>query len=103
MNQQMWDRVAQFMASQTPKTGPIGAEASNPSGLNPVIWAQKMTKDNNPETFINTFERTAAVADWPETQWSAILIPSPMTHLYQAIWRWRKHWTGSYNYFTGQA
>lgn len=34
-----------------------------------------MTKDDDPEAFLNAFERMATVARWPETQWAVMLIP----------------------------
>lgn len=35
----------------------------------------KMTKDDDPEAFINSFERMAITAIWPRSQWAAILTP----------------------------
>lgn len=34
-----------------------------------------MSKEDDPEAFINAFERMAVAAGWLEAQWSAILIP----------------------------
>lgn len=39
-----------------------------------VVRAQKMTPNDDPEAFINAFERITIAAGWPTMQWSAILI-----------------------------
>lgn len=34
-----------------------------------------MTPDNDPEAFLNAFQRTAEMASWLESQWVAVPIP----------------------------
>lgn len=64
-NQQMWDRVAQLIMVEqqaTPK-----ATTASPTGphLPSGVRAQKMMPKDDPETFMNAFERTAVAAGWP--------------------------------------
>lgn len=82
-NQRLWDRVAQFPVSQTLMVVLAGTSTANPIPMSGVR-AQKMTPNNDPEAFINAFERTAVMAGWPLAQWSTILIPCPIRPAQQA-------------------
>lgn len=57
----MWDWVAQLITAQ--------------QQLGCWVRAQKMMPKDDPEAFVNAFEQTAVAAEWPPSQWSAILIP----------------------------
>lgn len=39
-----------------------------------AIRILKMTSNNDPELFLNSFEQSALAAGWPEDQWVSILI-----------------------------
>lgn len=67
VNQQMWDRVTQFVSTQAAESGATDETAAQST----VIWAQKMTKDDDPESFINTFEQTTIVTGWAVTSCKA--------------------------------
>lgn len=74
INQQMWDRVAQLVAFQQQASAPMAPAMTGPQLLSGVR-AQNMTPEDDPEAFINSFERTAVADRWPPAPWSAILIP----------------------------
>lgn len=44
-----------------------------------------MTKADDPEAFINAFERTASAAGWPEFQWAMVLISCLIGAAQQAV------------------
>lgn len=44
------------MVTQVPKSGLAGGGVPSTRGPNPVIWVQKMTQEDDPETFINAFK-----------------------------------------------
>lgn len=68
-------------AHGSPITHPGTCGPQWPSGL----WAQKMTPEDDPEAFINAFERIAVVAGWPPAQWSTILILCLISSAQQAV------------------
>lgn len=55
--------------------------SSVPSG----IQAQKMTPNDDPEAYLNAFDRTAIAVGWPAQQWSARLIPCPASGRHAAV------------------
>lgn len=70
-NQQMWDQVAQVLASQQAALRALGL--------------QKMTLEDDLEALINAFEWTVVAAGWPPAHWSAILIPCLIGLALQAV------------------
>lgn len=85
VNRELWDWVTQFFSSQAVKSGATDTTALSAPAPNLIIQAQKMTKDDDSEAFINTFEQNAIVADWPATSWVAILIPCLIGPSQQAV------------------
>lgn len=50
-----------------------------------MVWVHKMTTTDDPEAFLNAFERTTTVAGWPQDQWASVLIPHLIGPAQQAI------------------
>lgn len=63
-NQQMWDRVSQFFSTQAAKSRATDRTTPMATTQKPVIQAQKITKDDTTEAFINTFQQIAVAAGW---------------------------------------
>ena len=49
------------------------------------IRLQKMTAEDDPEAYLNTFERVALAAGWPKEQWTLILTPCLSGNLQEII------------------
>lgn len=81
-NQRLWDNVTQAVRS-----APAGAEeGGGDSTRHPMICIPKMTTEDDPETFLNSFECSAWAAGWPEkNQWAAILIQCLVSSAQQAV------------------
>lgn len=63
---------------QAVRTAPVGVAVSGAGEApgKPAIPIAKMMLEDNPKAFLNSFERSAQAAGWPDDQWVVILIPS---------------------------
>lgn len=51
----------------------------------PRFKVKKMTNEDDPEAYLNAFERMATMAGWPQYQWTTLLIPNLTGPLQLAI------------------
>lgn len=84
-NQQVWDHVAQSLAVQRLAEQPKETTLGTMTTPQPLIKVQKMTPDDNLDTFVNAFERTAIAAIWPKAQWATVLIQYLIRPAQQAV------------------
>lgn len=76
-SQYLWDHLM-----QTVRTAP-GMGGKTPG--KPASCIPKMTAEDDPETFLNSFVWSAQAAGWPEDKWVAILIPCLKGPAQQAV------------------
>lgn len=70
VNAKRWEQMPALLEAHSTNPPMAPGLATNPAGclIQPMVVVQKMTPAEDPEAFLNTFERTEAEAGWPEGQ-----------------------------------
>lgn len=75
VNSQLWEKITQILEGRTMEHGQTGDEvAVELCPIQLVVRVQKMMADDEPEAYLNTFERSATIARCLQEQWMSILI-----------------------------